>query len=272
MQSTAARPPVWLWFSLLSLDAPVIALVWQDFLARCYPTTLLPTGRAVLGLTVWGIYLADRLLDVRHPVCAVETIRHRFYRQHRCFGQILLAIVVCADVIVTSLWLRPAVLNNGLILSAGVVAYLGAFPFTGWNAPAWKKPLAALIFTAGIFLIAWTGPGESASRLAWPAAVFCALCLCNLVMIEKWSRSTENEVLQSHFWIWLLFPAAGLLWTGSAAWFTAVTVSAAGLCALARWGRRISGDARCVLADALLLTPLLFHSAQSGVTVARAFR
>jgi hypothetical protein len=35
--------------------------------------------------------------------------------------------------------------------------------------------------------------------------------------------------------------------------------SAAGLTALSRWGRGISGDARCVLADALLLTPLLFR-------------
>jgi hypothetical protein len=31
------------------------------------------------------------------------------------------------------------------------------------------------------------------------------------------------------------------------------------LCALARWGRRMPGDARCVLADAVLLTPLLFR-------------
>ena len=61
------RPPIWLWFNVLSLDAPLIALVWQDFLSRCYPTMLLPQGRAVRGLTVWAIYLADRLLDVRHP-------------------------------------------------------------------------------------------------------------------------------------------------------------------------------------------------------------
>ena len=72
-----ARPPVWLWFNLLGLDAPVVALVWQDFLARCYPTILRPPGRAVLGLTVWAIYLADRLLDTRHPA-VWESVRHVF--------------------------------------------------------------------------------------------------------------------------------------------------------------------------------------------------
>jgi hypothetical protein len=57
--------PVWLWMNLLSLDAPLVALVWQDLLARCYGTLLLPAGRTVLGLTVWAIYIADRLMDVR---------------------------------------------------------------------------------------------------------------------------------------------------------------------------------------------------------------
>src|SRR5580693_2859359 len=91
------RPPLWLWFNLLSLDAPLIALVWQDFLARCYPTLLLPVGRGALGLTVWAVYLADRLLDVRHVASAIESSRHRFYRRHRRYVVALLAIVVCAD-------------------------------------------------------------------------------------------------------------------------------------------------------------------------------
>lgn len=254
------RPPVWLWFNLLSLDAPLIALVWQDFLARCYPTVLHPTGRAVLGLTVWAIYLSDRLLDVRHSAPAVETIRQRFYRRHRAFVQTLLAVVVCVDLLATNLWLRPAVLDNGLVVTAGVIVYLGAFPLTGWGAPAWKKPLAAFLFTAGTFLIAWTGAGYPVRQLVWPAAAFCALCLGNLLMIERWSQGTPSRVRgMPHGWTWLLFVGAFLFCARSSSWFSAVLASAAGLSALARWGRKISRDARCVLADALLLTPLLFR-------------
>lgn len=254
------RPPVWLWFNLLSLDAPLIALVWQDFVARCYPTVLHLTGRVVLGLTVWAIYLADRLLDVRYPASAAESIRHQFYRRHRVFAQALFGVVVSVDVLVTSLWLRPAVFDGGLLLTAGVVAYLAAFPLTRWGANTWKKPIAALLFTAGTFLIAWTGAGHPVRQLTWPAAAFCALCLGNLLMIEHWSRETARQTRSiPRAWVWLLLLGLCLAGARSSSWFTAIICSGAGLYALARWGREISGDARCVLADALLLTPLLFR-------------
>lgn len=255
-----ARPPVWLWFSLLSLDAPVIALVWQDFLARCYPTLLRPTGRGALGLTVWAIYLADRLLDVRRPASPLESIRHRFYRRHRALALTLLFAIICADVLVTTLWLRPSVFDNGLMLTGGVVAYLGAFPFSGWSAVAWKKPLAALLFTSGTFLIAWTTTGHPASQLLMPAVAFCALCLVNLLMIERWSRQSMPRAQNApHLWLCVTLLCACLVFARSSSWFTAIMVSAAGLTVLARWGLRISGDVRCVLADAVLLTPLLFR-------------
>ena len=251
---TSVRPPAWLWFNLLSLDAPVVALVWQDFLARCYPATLLLTGRAVLGLTVWAIYLADRLLDIRHPASAEESIRLEFYRRHRPLARTLFAAVAGIDVIVTGLWLRPAVFANGLALSAGVVVYLGAFPFTGWSATAWKKPIAALLFTAGVFLIAWTGSGSHSAELALPAVGFCALCLGNLLMTERWTLQAQSRIA-----VWLLLGLAFLCLFVPAIWFVAILCSALGLCALAQWGRGISRSTRCALADAMLLTPLLFY-------------
>ncbi|MEP6717304.1 MAG: hypothetical protein ABJC09_17155 [Terriglobia bacterium] len=257
---TRARPPAWLWFGLLSLDAPLIALVWQDFLARCYPTVLPATGRCTLGLTVWAIYLADRLLDVRQPASAAESIRHQFCRRHRAFVRSLLFVVAVIDVLVTRLWLRPAVFDNGLFVTAGVAVYLGAFPFTGWGAASWKRPLAAVLFTAGTFLIAWTGASHPVRQLGWPAAAFCALCVGNLKMIGRWSHQTIPRRLNiSRRWIWVLFLAACVAGVQGCTWFTAIIFSAAGLLALARWGRKISRDARCVLADALLLTPLLFR-------------
>jgi hypothetical protein len=138
------------------------------FLTRCYPTVLHPIGRCVLGLTVWAIYLADRLLDVRHPASDLEPVRHRFYRRHRAFAQALLAAILCVDVLVTRLWLRPAIVDNGLLLTGGVVLYLATFPLTGWGATAWKKPMAAFLFTAGTFLIAWTGAGHPVDRSYGP--------------------------------------------------------------------------------------------------------
>ena len=114
MKEQAGRP-FWLWLTLLSLDAPLVAFVWQDFLARCYGSVLHPAARWVLALTVWAIYLADRMIDVRHPAAGDESARHQFYRQHRRSAMALLTSVLIADVLAAVMWLRPAVLRDGLL-------------------------------------------------------------------------------------------------------------------------------------------------------------
>ncbi len=266
------RPPVWLWLNLLSLDAPLVALVWQDFLARCYPTTLHPQGRAALGLTVWAIYLADRIIDVSHAATATESMRHRFYRHHRTVAKALFALVILTDLLITLTWLRPTIMNNGMLVSAGVIAYLAIFPLTRWGAPASKKPLAALLFTAGTFLIAWTGIGQPIRHLALPAAAFCALCLGNLLLVGRWSRVSRGHSTGGPAWLlFAVFVVIAIVTIWSSSWFAAIVASAAGLCALAQWGQEIPGDARCVLADAVLLTPLLFRGGEAGLAIARLF-
>jgi hypothetical protein len=247
------RSPVWLWLNLLSLDAPIVALVWQNFLARIYPVALYPAGRCALGLTVWAIYLADRLLDVRDSAPDAETPRHNFYRRYRRFAWMLLATVLCADLLVTFLWLRPAVFANGLLVAAGVIVYLGVFPL-GRIRGAWKQPAAAILFTIGVFLVAWTGTASPVQSLGWPAAAFCALCFGNLVIIENWER---NRRIKRRAGIWLSLLAVACIAAGHSRWYFAVAASAAGLAALILPGENISRNARRVLADAVLLIPLL---------------
>ena len=66
-----------------------------------------PRDALRLGLTVWAIYLTDRLLDVRRPSRESETPRHDFYRRHQRGAQILLSLVVIADLMVAAFWLLP---------------------------------------------------------------------------------------------------------------------------------------------------------------------
>ena len=61
--------PLWLWPNLLSLDAPLVAVLWQGFLAYRFSLPLRPAGRLVLGLTVWAIYFLDRLSTRENPCC-----------------------------------------------------------------------------------------------------------------------------------------------------------------------------------------------------------
>jgi hypothetical protein len=247
------RTPFWLWMNLLGLDAPLVAVVWQGFVALCYPSVLRPAGRVMLGLTVWAIYLADRLLDLRSQSTDAGTLAHRFCRRNYKLAGSLLAFILVADVLVAFVWLRPAVFSNGLLVGAGVITYFGAFP-VGGIAARWKPVAAAILFTTGVFLVAWTGTENPERTLGWPAVAFSLLCLTNLGLIRCWER--QQRTVRAGIGILLL--ALVCAFYGVSHWYAAVALSAAGLAALAFRGDRLSHAARRVLADAVLLSPLVF--------------
>ena len=240
--SIDTRRPAWLWMNLLSLDAPVVALVWQDYVARCSGTTLLAAGRCVLALTVWAIYIADRLLE--------RDLRlHGFYREHRRIWVAALTGVVIADLLMTLLWLRPMVFMRGLAVAAASVLYLAVFTGVGREWVLWKKSVAAVLFSSGVFVVASANTVGPTMALAWPWAAFVVLCGGNLFVIDRWK------------WVWiamLLFAfVCGAL--GQTRWYFAIATSAIGLAGIAYWDGRVSAEARRVLADVALFTPLLWR-------------
>ena len=56
--------PLELWH-LLSLDAPTVAVLWTWFIAASVHIALPLTSLLAMGLVVWMLYAADRLLDAR---------------------------------------------------------------------------------------------------------------------------------------------------------------------------------------------------------------
>ena len=252
---TSPNTPVWLWISLLSLDAPLVALLWQDFLPRCYPSVLHVAGRCVLGLTVWAIYLVDRLIDIRHPAAENETARHKFYRQNSGLAKILLAAVLLSDLLITVLWLQPAVFANGLPVAAAVICYLAVFSLWRNQGARWKQPCAAILFTTGVFIVAWTGTANPWHTLGWPAVAFCMLCLGNMMLMERWEQGRPA----ASAWIGIIVLTSLCALLGDPRWYRAVALSATGLVVLHFAGRRLSRDARGVLADSVLFTPVLFR-------------
>lgn len=58
-----AQAPWWLWANRFCLDVPLIAVFWQEVFAQVWEVRLFPAERALLFLAVWGLYLADRMLD-----------------------------------------------------------------------------------------------------------------------------------------------------------------------------------------------------------------
>jgi hypothetical protein len=251
--------PPWLWPNLLSLDAPVVAVLWQGFLAYRFSLPLRPAGRLVLGLTVWAVYLLDRLLDARKPSAPSEPARHRFYRCHSKAMAGLLAVVLAADAVIAIRWLRPAVLRGGLIPFAGVLLYLAMIHISAKARKIPKEIAAALLFTAGTFLTAWiTLPCPT---LAWAALAFFILCLANMIAIEAWERRElygPARWLARTYLLWVPLAVILCAVVGRNDFYASIALSAGACALLFRLGKRLSLEARRALVDGVLLSPLIF--------------
>ncbi len=263
-----SKRPIWLWPNLLSLDAPFVALAWQAFLASCYSLPLRAGARVALGLTVWGIYLADRILDVRYAPSPRESARHAFSRQHlRLMVGLLLAVVV-ADALCALVWLRPAVLIDGFVPLAGVLLYFAVLHASGPRLRLPKEVAIAVLFTCGTFLAGWANSARPTHLIA-PALAFAVLCLQNLVTIEMWEwRELRSgcaspphpwtKWLGATYYYWAVALTIACLVLGGTRWYGVIAAAAILTAVLDVFRRRIPLNARRATIDLIMLAPLLF--------------
>jgi hypothetical protein len=242
---------VWLWPNLLSLDAPVVAVLWQILFARCFQVPVDPMAAILLLLTVWLIYAADRALDAWRGEC--QSPRHEFYRRR---WRALLP--VWAAVLGLTGWLAaerlsPGVFERGAILLAAVGLY---FALVHSGILRWPKEAAVgVLFALGASLVAWEKvktPADIATIL-----LFSGLCWMNCIAIQKW----EGERLDwspSVAALVLACAAGALLYAHRPVLGGAELASAFAFLLLDRVRRRLSADAVRVLADVALLSPVLF--------------
>lgn len=245
--------PLWLWPNVLSLDAPLIAVAWQALLAETSGTPLRPVGRVILFLTVWLIYVVDRLLDARRPAAGQEPERHQFYRRHQWAMGVAAAVVLVVDAALILLELHPAVFRTGLMTFFAVCVYLGLVH--GTRLAFSKETAVAVLFTMGTFLVAFTR-SSSPLRLLPAAVAFFLLCLANLVAIEHW-ESASPLLLGRWFLVWVPMLAVLTPFVVPGRWSWAVALSAAALAALHGGRSQIGLAPRRALADAVLLVPAL---------------
>jgi len=247
---------LWLWPNLLSLDAPLVALVWQYLFARCFHVPIHPVSSTLLGLAVWLIYTADRVLDAwageqRSP-------RHRFYRRNwRALAPWWLAALATATWLALTR-LPTAVLIRGSVLLTAVALYflavhLDVFPIR------WPKEAAvAVLFALGASLDAWDKLASAADFGS--IALFSCLCWINCSAIEQWEyrgRSKRSSVIRSAA-LGIAMAALVLVPEHRPILGGAEMLSALALVLLDRSRNRLSLDALRVLADVALLTPILF--------------
>lgn len=129
MKTPPPPPPsrwrrVWLWPHLMCLDAPAVALGWQALFAEALRVKLFWPLHLGLGLAVWVIYAADRVIDAFKADEIEQTARHGFARQS---GGWLIALILAAaaGAAYLGLWYVPEDLaGNASLLGAGSVLYL----------------------------------------------------------------------------------------------------------------------------------------------------
>ncbi len=243
---------VWLWPNVLSLDAPLVAVLWQILFVRCFHAPEQTVPVVLLAASVWLIYSADRMLDAWRG-CGHRP-RHQFCRRH---WRALLA--VWAAVGAGAAWLAwnslPAPLfARGLWLMGAVGLYFTAVH--GWRAEKRfpKEAVVAALFALGATIVAW-------NRLETAADVFTVLlfsCLCwiNCVAIEDWENGEARARVGAA--AALVAVAAFLLHRQRPVLASAEVASALAFVLLDRARLCFSPDALRVLADAALLSPLFF--------------
>ena len=274
-QRTKARHPWWLWPHLYSLDAPLVAVVWQRWLARCSRVPLPWQREAVLALAVWLIYLADRWVDGRNgQVAGHETARHVFSSQHRRRLGGLIAGLLTALVIVTPWWLTRRDFRAGiglLVLSALYFWMTHGTKKNTWMSIFPKEAAVGTLFAMGTAAFVVLHCRSHDGELVVEVAGFAALCSLNCASITRWERTRGD--LRNRSSLLNAFPklvqglpmiCVGLTLlalAGSCFARSTAFLPLAGSAGLLGWldHRRasISGNALRVLADLALLTPLL---------------
>ena len=271
------KPSWWQWPTVLSLDAPAVALSWQWLFARVARTPLAWHHVFILGAATWLAYAADRWIEGWQIAPErLRTQRHWFYQRWRWPIFSMWLGVLATTLVISFTRLNSRELAAGFIVLAPVLVYLLSHQLAHrdhpWRAP--KELCVALLFAAGVSCFQVARAPGALPALSIPLAIFGSLCLANCSLISFWEAEVDRTHGQTSLALqyprghrlvralpWLLAAlAAGFAACETGAMRTAMFCAAAsggllGAVDLAhiRCGRQLAR----VLADVSLLTPLM---------------
>ncbi len=270
----ANYPPV-VWLNLLCLDAPIVAVAWQWLFARTFGADLDFSLRALLFLTAWLIYLADRFADtIQLPADSPISLRHRFCRDHMIGWWVAIVIIFFLDV---ALALRS--LDLQMLLLGGTLAALCAFYlFVNHSLGGKWRPLPVKEKAIGILFAAGTTLGVVGQlpvlTISFGVAVllFAILCTFNCLSIAAWERELDAAQGKATFMTGWPMAARALTTIGSGLTLVALGFGVFWHFAFPLWlclaggafllvrlnlSDHLPRDNRTALADLVLLTPLI---------------
>jgi hypothetical protein len=270
----AGYSPV-VWLNLLCLDAPIVAVAWQWLFAHTFGAHLSLALRALLFLTAWLIYLADRFADtIKLSPDSPISLRHRFSREHMIGWWIAVVVIFIIDV---SLALRTLDLQM-LLLGGTLAAICGLYLFVNhslggrWRPIPMKEKAIGVLFAAGTTLgVVGQLPGLTIS-FGVAVILFAILCTFNCLSIAAWERELDaaqgktslltgwpavaGALKSIGYGIVLAALVCAIFWRFAFVLWFCLAASALLLVRL-NLAPRLARDSRTALADLVLLTPLL---------------
>ena len=269
------RPNWWQWPTILSIDAPIVAVLWQLLIARVAAVDLSWPGPLVLALSVWLAYAADRWIEgFRLDAAVIGTPRHRFYQRYRWPAATVWLIALVADVWLALTYLDTRDIAAGLALVAAVSVYLLSHQLVhrhrAWRAP--KELCVAALLTGGV--VVFLSESEQPLDLMMPAVLFALLCFTNCALISVWERDVDRahgqtslalgangnaDLIRQLPWMIAVLAAGAAVVANGAGQAAALTVavSAVLLALIDHLERRSGRQPARVLADAALMTPAI---------------
>ena len=209
------RKPLWLIPNLLSLDAPLVAVVWLYIFAKTWRVEYLPWAAYIsLGLVVWVIYVTDRLLDASLGSSSSGKLeaRHEFHQRHRKFFT-RAAIVAGVTALVLVVLRLPMTVYGFSIGGSGTNGYavLGAFFVGGFfvlslfsthgpnEIPYAKNLMAGLSFAYGTAMLAHVYTGFEMWEFIRSRELICfaVLCVLNISAIDLWEHAHRWQTRKS---------------------------------------------------------------------------
>jgi hypothetical protein len=271
------RPcPPWLWPNLIGLDAPAVAVAWQWLFARVFGADLPPVFHLILGLSVWCIYLADRLYDsIRAPELGVLTDRLRFTRRHSSTLSAITVAAATANLILIILHVPRSLIVAGLITAGllGIYYLIRLKGNAGLASAIPREILCGMIFALGCVIAphAFLANGGGWDY-SFATILLGLVCSANCLLISVWEKeediagnarsiATFPSRLIPHLakaLTGLMLLAAAMAFFGPWQIHLAACLSALCLRVMLRFEKRLSQQSLRVLADAVLLSPLLF--------------
>lgn len=144
--------PWWAWPHVLSLEAPIVAILWQDVLAKAHQVSLTPGTTVGLGMAVWLVYIVDRWLDGQNPGTAPVDGRHAFYARHARFIALFVIPAMLGVVGWLGLYIIPVgILWSGVALSLLIGIYLGTYAARGRR--SWVGLIGAFVGLGSVVLV-----------------------------------------------------------------------------------------------------------------------